>query len=764
MKVRPIDIIIPVYNAPIELEECYNSLLRNTDLTCHRIIIINDCSPDPGVNKFLEKITHERVTVLQNEKNIGFVGTVNKGMEFSKSDVVLLNSDTIVTPNWLNKMSEVAYSEDDIATVTPLTNNGTICSIPNFLEDNDIPIGYSIDTYSKLIENISYKLFPIIPTAVGFCMYIKRIVLDEIGFFDMDNFGKGYGEENDFCCRVIEHGYKNVLDDHTFIYHKGSMSFKGEKLELSKRNLKVLNSLYPYYDKMIHEFIIKNPLRTIQDNIRLHIPFYRDINEDSLNVLYVIHNFFDEIYNHPIGGTEYHLKDIVYNSTLINSFVMAANESEIVLKQYNKGKYIGKYNFPLTTPMSSMYFHHREYSEIVEKIMGTFKINLVHIQHLIKHTFDVPRIAARMKISVLCTLHDFYLFCPPQIVAKKSAYYNDAETNMKVVSKEFHQFYDSKETYIQKRKKEVEKIISCIDHFIVPSSFAKDLFINEYPMLEDKICVIEHGYNDRRKAIEISSEKKDEVWNVGFLGGISPVKGSDLVYKLIRKYSNRNINWHIIGGIGDQRINLLSQENLFKHGEYKREELNNILDSLELDVILCLSVVPETFSYTLSEAWQSGTPVLVTPVGALKERMEKVSGGWIAKSTNFEDIVESFENIISSPDDWAMMKKHLKLQKLKTTEEMVNEYETMYSKWSTYPSNNIKMFDIHEINKAVKFYLPKSSEDNVDYYNQIHKLEAELRAIKGTIGWKVLEKLRVRNSKVLVVGKKIIYYFLRMNK
>ncbi|MHA7965771.1 glycosyltransferase [Paenibacillus sp. CAU 1782] len=763
MNVRAVDIIIPVYNAPLELEECYNSLLKNTDLNCHRIIIINDCSPDPGVNKFLNKITDERVVILQNETNLGFVGTVNKGMDISNSDVVLLNSDTIVTKNWLKKMGEVAYSEDDIATVTPLTNNGTICSVPDFLDDNVLPEGYTIDTFAYLIEKISYKVFPAIPTAVGFCMYIKRSVLDEVGLFDMDNFGKGYGEENDFCCRVIECGYKNVLADDTFIYHKGSMSFQGEKLELSKRNLRVLNSLYPYYEKMIQEFILKNPLRSIQENIKLHLPLYKDINEESNNVLYIIHNFFDEVYNHPIGGTEYHLKDLVEKSTQINSFVLAANESELVLKQYNKGKYTGKYHFPLSTPLSSIHFHHREYSEIVEKIMGTFKINIVHIQHLIKHTFDVPRIAAKMKISVLCTLHDFYLFCPPQIVSIKSPYYNDTETNGKVVSKEFHQFYDSRKTYIQRRKKEVIKLISHIDQFIVPSGFAKDLFISEYPMLDGKIRVIEHGYSDRRRSVETSPEKKEGVWNVGFLGGISPVKGSDLVYKLIKKYSNPNINWHIIGGIGDQRINMLSQVNLYKHGEYKREELDEILDTLKLDIILCLSVVPETFSYTLSEAWQSGTPVLVTPVGALKERVEKVSGGWIAKSTKLDDVVTSFETIISSPNDWVMMRNHLNQQKFKSTVEMVNEYEAIYSKWINLPSKDAEVFDIHEVNKALKYFLPKSSEDNVNYYNQLHKLEAELRAIKGTIGWKVLEKLRMRNSIVLVIGKKMIYYVLRLN-
>lgn len=95
-------------------------------------------------------------------------------------------------------MRKVAYLDHSIATVTPLTNNGSICSVPTFLEDNHIPAGYDIDSFAHYIENISLKQFREIPTAVGFCMYIKRNIIDEIGLFDQENFGKGYGEENDF--------------------------------------------------------------------------------------------------------------------------------------------------------------------------------------------------------------------------------------------------------------------------------------------------------------------------------------------------------------------------------------------------------------------------------------------------------------------------------------------------------------------------------------------------------------------------------------
>ncbi|MGG4126632.1 glycosyltransferase [Paenibacillus illinoisensis] len=761
MKACSVDIIIPVYNAPQELEECYKSLLKYTDLERNRIIIINDCSPDSGVNEFLDKISDERTLVLQNDVNLGFVGTVNRGMALSDSDVVLLNSDTIVTEKWLNKLVEVAYTEEDIATVTPLTNNGTICSVPNFLEDNNLPEGYTIDSFARLIERISYRDFPVIPTAVGFCMYIKRSVLNEVGLFDEENFGKGYGEENDFCCRVIEHGYKNVLDDHTFIYHKGSMSFQGEKLELSKRNLKVLNSLYPYYDKLIQDFIIKNPLKFIHENIKVNLPLYQSADDVYGNILYVIHNFFDEPYNQPIGGTEYHLKDLVTESNFINSFVLVASENELVLKQYNKGTFVGKYNFPLKTPLTSMYFHHREYSDIVEKILGTFEINLIHIQHLIKHTFDIPRIAKKKNIKVLYTLHDFYLFCPPQIVSIKSDYYEQDEQNRNTVNKEFHGSYELSEAYVKRRKEEVNRLISYIDVFITPSNFTKDFYIDEYPALEGKIKVVEHGYATKQNDNKLITKKKDRTWNIGFLGGISPVKGSELVYRLIKKYPTNNINWHIIGGLGDQRLNLLNQTNLFKHGEYKRDELEGILKGLDLDLICCLSVVPETFSYTLSESWLCGIPVIVTPVGALKERVLKLNGGWISKSTRFEDIVSKLDEIMSDPDEWLTVVNHLQSLQFKSIPMMVDEYKELYLSCLQENFKSVKVFDNRELMRSLKFYMPSGTNNSQEYYNQVHQLEEEIRAIRGTMGWKLLDKLRANDSLVLKIGKRTIYVVLK---
>lgn len=224
-----IDIVIPVYNAFEELVACMESIKKYTDLRTNRVILINDKSSDERILDYINTQLTDNIILIDNESNLGFSGSVNRGIQYSTHDIILLNSDTIVTANWVEKMTRCAYSDNAIATVTPLSNNATICSVPKFGEDNEIPSSMTIDEYADLIEECSMREYPIIPVAMGFCMYIKREVINYVGLFDAQTYGRGYGEENDFCYRLEQLGYYHVMCDDTFIYHRGKMSFLEEE-------------------------------------------------------------------------------------------------------------------------------------------------------------------------------------------------------------------------------------------------------------------------------------------------------------------------------------------------------------------------------------------------------------------------------------------------------------------------------------------------------------------------------------------------------
>ena len=204
-----IEVIVPIYNANRAVAKCLTALFK-TLAPDQPATLIDDASSDPRIRPMLEKFAQRPATrLLLVDDNQGFVRTANQAMAATVHDVVLLNSDTIVTEGWLERIHRCAESSPEIATITPFSNNAEICSFPQFCVANPVP--EDPEFIARVISNTGQPGYPEIPTAVGFCMYIRRSVLDQLGDFDAETFGLGYGEENDFCMRVRAAGYRNVL-------------------------------------------------------------------------------------------------------------------------------------------------------------------------------------------------------------------------------------------------------------------------------------------------------------------------------------------------------------------------------------------------------------------------------------------------------------------------------------------------------------------------------------------------------------------------
>jgi len=188
-----VDIIVPVYKGFDDTIECIDSVLDNAVVCSHELIVINDASPDEKLAKYLRQYSLQRnFTFIENDINLGFVGTVNRGMLLHPDrDVVLLNSDAVVFNDWLDRMRHSAYQAKSIGTATPFSNNAEIFSYPKFLEDSPSIDGFSWSEIDKIAAQTNPKKIVDVPTAMGFCMYIKRTCLDDVGLFDEETFGHG---------------------------------------------------------------------------------------------------------------------------------------------------------------------------------------------------------------------------------------------------------------------------------------------------------------------------------------------------------------------------------------------------------------------------------------------------------------------------------------------------------------------------------------------------------------------------------------------
>lgn len=258
---QPVDIIIPVYNAAALLQRCLAALDRCTNPKQARVLVIDDASPDPAIAPLLDAwaaASPLRPRVLRNEVNLGFVGTVNRGFGATRGDALLLNADTEVTPGWLDRMSTALASDPRIATVTPFSNNAEICSWPEFCRVTPVPP--DPERVAHAFTRAPPPAYPDLPTAVGFCMLIRRAALDALGDFDQATFGRGYGEENDFCLRAAGHGWRNVLADDCYVVHAGGGSFAPLGLKPGGDNLARLLARYPRYNGEVAAFIQADPL------------------------------------------------------------------------------------------------------------------------------------------------------------------------------------------------------------------------------------------------------------------------------------------------------------------------------------------------------------------------------------------------------------------------------------------------------------------------------------------------------------------------
>ena len=145
--------------------------------------------------------------------------------------------------------------------MTPFSNNATICSFPRFCQANELPEGWSVAALHALFARTLEGQALEVPTAVGFCMYIRRDCLDETGEFDAASFGAGYGEENDFCLRASGRGWQHLHALDTFVYHAGGASFSARQQELQAAALQAMRRLHPQYEDLVREFVARDPAR-----------------------------------------------------------------------------------------------------------------------------------------------------------------------------------------------------------------------------------------------------------------------------------------------------------------------------------------------------------------------------------------------------------------------------------------------------------------------------------------------------------------------
>lgn len=411
-------VVVPIHGAPEALERCLRSLFTHSDWSRHRLILVADGAQPAAVEAQLAALeARPGVELLRQPERRGYVAAANRGIAAAGGDVVLLNSDTRVTAGWLEKLRAAAHSAPEVASATPWSNAATICSLPRWLETNALPAGWDESRLGALIESVSARAYPALPTGVGFCLYLKRSALDALGAFDEAAFGFGYGEESDWCARAARAGWRHVLDDATFIFHEGQASFGGDRDARVRAAERVLRRRHPEYWPAVARFIAADPLQPLRARVLAALlPARAPVRPARpQRVLHLVHGW--PPWNH--AGTELYAAWLARwqaGRRQVSVYARIADPRRRcgdAVELFDQGARVRLMvnNFTQRDPLSRNALRDRRLERDFAAMLDDVRPDLVHIHHLAGHCASLPALARRRGIPVLFQLQDWWAPC-----------------------------------------------------------------------------------------------------------------------------------------------------------------------------------------------------------------------------------------------------------------------------------------------------------------------------------------------------------------
>ena len=621
---KPIDIVIPVYNGYDYLEKLFDTLEANTT-SPYRLVVVNDAGDDEQVLPFLKERLQrfDNAVLIENRENIGFVRSVLKALEKVNSHFVILNTDTELPPYWLERLMYPIFHTPNVASTTPFTNAGTIASFPRFLEDN--PIFENLDevTLDKAFRHIKPTIHDAeAPTGVGFCMGVNYDVVERIGFFDPEAFGKGYGEENDWCQRAIQAGYVNLIIPNLFVYHKHGGSFPSEvKQKLIEENHKKLLQRYPGYDKEVQTYIAKDPHRTIREVLVL--------TASTLSRKAVL------VFDHGLGGGANR-----YIDEKIRDMVSARKNTILIRYDFYGKRFLLEHRYK-----TYKHYFALENLEAIDYLLKFVNIKSIFLNSLVAYPYpqemleyldDYLKKHSDVKLTV--PVHDYYCICPSYTLLNDKGIYcgvpkdiGECRKCMQNNTQEWNTFH-TEVVDIDRWRELWQALLDRSEKILCFSRSSAEILSRAYPtLMMEKLSIEPHEVCDI-EPLQMPSKRTDEPKVIGVLGAINYAKGAAVVKELVALIEAENLPYRVvvIGEITER----IDSDRFEMTGKYKREKLPQLIRRYGVDLFVIPSICPETFSYTTEEIIQMQMPLFVFDIGAPAERVRAYEKGTVVSEIN----------------------------------------------------------------------------------------------------------------------------------
>ncbi|MSP02010.1 MAG: glycosyltransferase [Acetobacteraceae bacterium] len=598
-----VDIVVPVYRGLELTQRCLDSVLADGDRPAGRIIVVDDRSPEPKLSAWLATLAKSgAIVLLRNKTNLGFVASVNRGMtRAGDHDVVLLNNDTEVPPGWLRRLQAHAYAALKVASVSPLSNNGSICGYLSY-EGGPIPDGMTLEGLDTACQTVNAGRSVAAPTTVGFCMYIRRAALDDVGLFDEQTFGKGYGEENDFCLRATARGWTHHIACDTFVRHEGGASFGAEADERITRAYAILTARFPEYSALVQRHVHDNESAPWRFAVTMSL-----FKTSGVPTILLISHDLD-------GGVRRHVQDLVARG--------AGKANFLVLEPATRGVAL---SVPALPGHPELVLAAERWRDIAA-VARSAGVSRVHIHHLMGLDLNTWALIRELDVPFDVTVHDYFAICPQVTLLPwpGGTYCGEpgpAGCDACIANRPSHGATDILSWRLRWAWQFREA-----DRVFAPSQDALDRLRR-------------HGLGSRARLVPHEPvaagpwplhppPRPGKKLRVAVLGVLASHKGAHVVAAVAMAADPAELEIQVLGE-PEAPFPEAARARMKIGGPYREGALPSLLAKYRPHLIWFPAAWPETYSFTLSAAIDSGLPIVAPEIGAFPERLAGRPSTWV---------------------------------------------------------------------------------------------------------------------------------------
>jgi glycosyltransferase involved in cell wall biosynthesis len=586
---RPVDVIIPVRGSAAFAPRCVASVLASRNVQPCEVVVVGDADALCDFPATLDTGS-QQVTVSRQDRSLDYVGLLNRAFALhGDRDVVVLQADAEVAGNWLDRLVEHGRIQG-IGIVGTFTNAAGSATYPQPNARNALPEGCTVESLATLFARTNAGAAANVPALFGPCLHIVRACIDAVGEMKTVATEDGHASEIDFALRARAAGFAARIAGDVFVGNDGEGSFGSRAMRVETHAATpTLAHLHPEVADPVRAAAANGEVRMLAGRVDLA----RLAGSPRPAIVFVSHAWG--------GGIRRHMDDLA---------ALVAGRADVLYLEPTDTDTV-RLHWPRTGERFEAWFRLPADLPVLADTLRAIGVVRLHFHHVHGLPRAILQLPAACGLPYDCTLHDYYAICPQYHLADENGRYcgepdeagcaacirgRPAQWNLDIRTwrETFASFLRGAARAIAPSRDVAERI----------GRHVTGVAIDVWP------------HPERPLAASASPVR------VVTLGNLSPEKGLAVVAQCAEDAKRRGLPlvFRVLGAT-TAPIALSPDSPLTIHGSYDESVLPRLLAAEGADVLFFPAQVPETYSYTLSVALATRTPIVASALGAFPERL-----------------------------------------------------------------------------------------------------------------------------------------------